>query len=499
MSKFYITTPIYYVNDKPHIGGAYTTIAADVLSRWHRMRGDDTFFLTGVDEHGQKIAQAAREQNMTPQQLCDQNAAKFQQVFDTLKISYDRFIRTTEKPHEKMVSHVLNTIQNKNLIYSGTYSGLYCVGCERYYTSKELTDGKCPLHHKKPITLSENCYFFKLSAFQKPLLRLIDTNEWVIEPEERKNEVMGFLKSETLEDLAISREKVEWGIPIPWERSQSIYVWIDALFNYLSGIDWDGKNKKMPDYWPPDVQLIGKDILRFHAIIWPAFLLSLDIPLPKLLYAHGFFTVGGQKMSKSLGNVLDPEELATTFGPDALRWLLLSEFPFGQDGDISLSKFYDKYNADLSHGVGNLVRRTIALALKYKGAIEPPKAIDVDFKQMIEKAWKIYEGALDDLKFETAIGAINDIVTFCDKYIDSSEPWRLSSDDKQYQTIVYNLLEVLRHLSWLIYPFMPKKSNVLFQLLGLKTETKKSLSLGKQWGKVEFNNISQGDILFPQL
>lgn len=394
---------------------------------------------------------------------------------------------------------MLNTLQKKKLIYSGTYSGLYCVGCERYYTSKELEKGKCPLHHKKPETLSEKCYFFKLSAFQKPLLRLIDTNEWIIEPEERKNEVIGFLQSDELEDLAISREKIQWGIPLPWDASQSTYVWIDALFNYLSGIGWDGEKKEMPGLWPPEIQLIGKDILRFHAVIWPALLLSLDIPLPKLLYAHGFFTVGGRKMSKSLGNVLDPEELAETFGADALRWLLLSIFPFGQDGDISLSKFYDKYNTDLSHGLGNLTRRTIALTLKLKGNINPPKTLDVDFKQTIENAWKKYEQALDKLEFEHAIGSINSVVTFCDKYIDSSKPWKLSPDDKQYQVIVYNLLEAIRHMGWLIYPFMPKKSNVLFQLLGLKTETKKSLDEGKKWAKVEFKNVSQGDILFPKL
>ena len=501
MKTFYITTPIYYVNDKPHIGHVYTTIAADVLARWHRIKGEKVFFLTGTDEHGEKVAQAAEEQNTTPQKLCDQNSARFQKVFDTLKISYDRFIRTTEKAHEKVVVSVLQELKNKKLIYSGVYKGLYCVGCERYYTVKDLDKGKCPFHHKKPITLSENCYFFKLSAFQKPLLTLIRNNDWVIKPKERRNEVLGFLSSEKLEDLAISREKVEWGIPVPWERSQSIYVWIDALFNYLSGIDWDGDIKKWPEKWPPQVQLIGKDILRFHAVIWPAFLLSLGAQLPKNLYAHGFFTIGGQKMSKSLDNMIDPEELANTFDTDVLHWLLVSAFPFGSDGDISLSRFYDKYNADLCNGLGNLVRRVLALAVKHKGKFALPRSLDIDFKQKLNKIWKNYEQALDDLKFEIALNNISDLITFCDQYIDKKQPWRLiKKNTRQYQRAMYNLLESLRHLAWLIAPFMPEKSNMIFQYLGIESsEKKKPLKDGQKWGRTEFKKVTQGDVLFPKL
>ena len=333
-NKFYITTPIYYVNDKPPLGGAYTTIAADVLARFHRMKSEKVFFLTGTDEHGEKVAKAAEANHKTPKEWCDENAAKYQMVWDTLEVTYDNFVRTTDEKHEKIVAKVLEQLREKNLIYSGIYQGLYCIDCERYYTPKELVDGKCPFHHHEPVTLSEDCYFFKLSAFQKPLLQMIDKGEWVIEPEERRNEVLGFLKSEKLEDLAISRKKVKWGIEFPWDKEHTIYVWIDALFNYLSGIGWEGDIKKLSEFWPPEVQLIGKDILRFHAVIWPAFLLALELPLPKKLYAHGFFTINGQKMSKSLGNVIDPEELTSTFGADATRWLIISGFPFGQDGDI---------------------------------------------------------------------------------------------------------------------------------------------------------------------
>ncbi len=498
MDKFYVTTPIYYVNAKPHLGGVYTTLAADVLARWHRMKGEKVFFLTGTDEHGEKIAQKAEEQKMTPQQLCDQNAAKYEQVWDTFGISYDRFIRTTDAEHEKIVADVIQDLYNKKLIYKGVYQGLYCVDCERYYTAKELVDGCCPFHQKKAVILSEKCYFFKLSSFHKPLLKMILDNEWIIEPEERRNEVLGFLKNEKLEDLAISREKVDWGIPIPWDRTQTIYVWIDALLNYLSGIGWRINVKKLPEQWPPDIQLIGKDILRFHAVIWPAMLLSLDVPLPRKLYVHGFFTVGGEKMSKSLGNVIDPEELAITFGADASRWIILSLFPFGQDGDISQSKFYDKYSADLANGLGNLHRRVLTLAVKKE--IYPARKSD-DFEKKISSVWKRYEAALDDLKFESALAEIKDLASFCDKYIDQEEPWRLFDKDiVEYQEVLYNLLEGLRHLGWLIQPFMPEKSDQIFASLGiLDSEKKKSLIEGRQWGMAGFKNTVAGEALFPRL
>ncbi len=501
MAKFYITTPIYYVNDKPHIGHAYTTLAADVLARWHRMKGEKIFFLTGTDEHGEKIAQAAGEKGLKPRQLCDQNAAKYEEVWDTLKISYNKFIRTTDPIHEKIVIKVLTHLFNKKLIYKGIYQGLYCIGCERYYTGKELVDGNCPIHQKKAITLSEKCYFFKLSEFQQRLINLIRDNKWVIEPKERRNEVLGFLRTEKLEDLAISREKVEWGVRIPWDNSQTIYVWIDALLNYLSGIGWKGQAGNQPKDWPPEIQLIGKDILRFHAIIWPAILLSLDLPLPKRLYAHGFFTVNGKKMGKSLGNVFDPEELAATFGTDALRWLVLSIFPFGQDGDISQSKFYDKYNTDLSNGLGNLHRRVLTLALKNKKKFSPFKKVNIEFQKKTELVWQKYEIALDQLKFETALSAINDLAGFCDKYIDQQEPWQLFKKDiVEYQKILYNLLEGLRHLAWLIQPFMPEKSDQIFASLGLLGQEKKnSLVKGRKWGKVEFKKIVPSDALFPRL
>ncbi|MGC9049088.1 MAG: methionine--tRNA ligase [Patescibacteria group bacterium] len=511
MSKFYITTPIYYVNAEPHLGGAYTTIAADVAARYHRMKGEDVFFLTGTDEHGAKLAESAKEQNKTPKEWCDENAAKYKFVWDQLQIAYDNFIRTTDPDHEKAAAKAVQALYDKGLIYKGVYSGLYCLGCERYYTEKELVDGKCPFHQKEPVTLSEDCYFFKLSAFQEPLLKLIDSGEWVIEPKERKNEVLGFLKSEKLEDLAISRAKVEWGIPVPWDESQTIYVWIEALLNYLTGLGWDGRPKSvnqslMIKFWPPEVQLIGKDILRFHAVIWPAMLLALELPLPKKLFVHGFFTVAGQKMSKSLGNVIDPVEMVRIFGSDATRYLLLSAFPFGQDGDISMEKFYEKYNSDLAGGIGNLVARVLTLATKFNPNYEfntnREKTDDfLKFQQKIKEIWQNYDKAIENLAFEKAIESILDLMTFSDRYIDQEKPWQLAKTDlDKFQKVMYILIESLRHISWLIQPFMPEISQRIFEALGgLRQEIKKSLEKAKIWADVKNYQIKKVEALFPRI
>ncbi len=496
--KFYVTTPIYYVNAAPHIGSAYTTIAADILARWHRLKGEDTFFLTGTDEHGQKVANRAEKQGVEPIEVCNKNSAKFKEVFDSMSISYNRFIRTTEVSHGNVVAEVLKTLKDKNLIYKGEYKGLYCVACERYFTPKELENGKCPYHGTEPVQLSEDCYFFKLSKFREPLIELLKSGDWVVEPEERKNELMGFLLSEELEDLAISRKNVSWGVSIPWDRSQTAYVWLDALSNYLSGIGWDGSSKVKSKFWPPEVQLIGKDILRFHGIIWPALLLALGIELPKKLFAHGFFTVNGKKMSKSLNNILDPEELGQTFGVDPLRWLLISSFPFGADGDVSVSKLYDSYNSELSNGIGNLLRRVVAMALKKDLDYQINKSKE-KIQNKITKTWQEYESHLDKLQFQKAKNTILDLAGFADKYIEKKKPWTIK-DEKKYQEIISHLLEIIRHLSWMIYPFMPDKAIEIFKSLGIESnEKKKSLTESKKIGKVKFNNISQIKVLFPKL
>jgi len=501
MKIFYITTPIYYVNARPHLGSAYTTIAADVLARFHRMKGEEVFFLAGTDEHGAKVAETALKEKMDPQELCNQNSAKYQEAWDTLKISYNNFIRTTDSEHKEMVIQVLKKLNDKKLIYKGVYQGLYCVGCERYYTPKELINGECPIHRKKAISLSEDCYFFKLSIFREKLLKLIREDELIIEPLERKNEILGFLELNELEDLAISRANVKWGIPLPWDQDQTIYVWVDALLNYLSGIGWKGQLNKIPKQWPPEIQLLGKDILRFHAVIWPALLLALKMPLPHRLYVHGFFTINGQKMGKSAGNTIDPEEMARVFGVDALRWMTLSSFPFGHDGDISQSKFYDKYNSDLSNGLGNLLRRVLSLAEKAKEDFQPPAKPEHNFHDFVENVWQDYEHLLEELKFANVSTLINSLVAFCDRYVNENEPWKLFKDDfNQYKNVIYNLLESLRHIAWMVRPFMPDKSDEILRGLSLgASEKNKTLIVGKKWGQTSFGKISQGKILFPRL
>lgn len=501
MSRFYVTTPIYYVNSYPHLGSAYTTVAADVLARFHRMKGEEVFFLTGTDEHGNKVAEAAAQKKIEPQKLCDQVAAKYEEVWDTLKISYNRFIRTTDTEHAQTVRYFLNTLKEKGLIYKGRYQGLYCLGCERYYTEKELVNGKCPFHKQKLISFSEDCYFFKLSSFQKKLLKLIRSQKLVVGPLEKRNELLSFLELNQLEDLAISRSKVSWGIPLPWDSQQTAYVWIDALLNYLSGLGWQGNSQKISKFWPPSIQLLGKDILRFHLVIWPALLLALDIPLPQRLYVHGFVTINGQKMGKSLGNALDPEKMAEVFGADALRWLMLSSFPFGQDGDISQSKFYDQYQAQLANGLGNLFRRVLSLASKSNQNFIPPQKKEKKLIKGLEQIWKIYEKSLEDLKFEVAIESIRKIIAQADRYVDQNKPWELFKQDfPRYQEVVYHLLEVLRHLGWLVRPFMPDKSDLIFKGLGLGlSEKKKDFNQGKKWGSTTFSSISLGEILFPRL
>jgi len=497
---FYVTTPIYYVNSKPHLGTVYSTVAADIIARFKRMQGKDVFFLTGSDEHGEKVALTAKKHNKEPKEWVDEIVASYKLLWDRLNISYNKFIRTTDKEHEKTVAKILEILKEKNLIYEGSYTGLYCLECERFYTKKELVDNKCPFHQKDLVNLKEKCYFLKLSAFQKPLIKLIEEGEFRIEPEKRKNEILGFLTTERLEDVAISREKVKWGVQIPWDREQTVYVWVDALINYLSGLGWKGDPKKTSKYWPPDCQIIGKDILRFHTLLWGAIILSLEIPLPKLIFVHGFLTLEGQKMSKSLGNVIEPDKLIDIFGSDATRYLLFSFFSFGEDCDISLSKFYDEYNAKLANGYGNLISRTLTLALG-KGEIKLKK-VDKKFEKKVSACWRDYDASMEGLKFNQALEVFQALIAFCNEYIDKKKPWELLKKDKEgFEEVIYNLTEAIRHLNWMILPFMPEKANQIFELLGLgKTEYEKSRELAKEWAEVKVYKISEKiERIFPRL
>ncbi len=483
--KVYITTPIYYINSQPHIGHAYTTVIADVLARYFKSKGKKVFFLTGTDEHGLKIEKAAQEKKLTPQELCDQNALVFQKTWEELDVSYDNFIRTTDPFHIKIVQKVILDLFKKGLIYKSFYEGFYCYGCEEYKTKTDLINEKCPIHNIKAEKIKEESYFFKLSFFEKIIRKKIGNDEIKIRPIERRNEILEFL-NQGLQDISISRRNVKWGIPLPFDKNHTLYVWIDALLNYLTGIGWQGNPKKLPKFWPPDIQLMSKDILRMHSILWPALLLGLEIPLPKKLLIHGYFTIQGQKMSKTLGNVISPSEMIKQFGKDATRYLLISICPFGKDGDISWEKFQEKYNADLSNGLGNLVSRICALAEKLTEGKKVRVIIkDKKIKNLINNSWKKYTQAMDELSISKALETIFSLVKFADKYIVEKRIWEKSKNQIFY---IYNLLILLDYIAKMISPFMPNISEKIFSQLGRKFNQKNSYFL-----------VQKKEILFPKI
>lgn len=471
MNKFYITTPIYYVNDKPHIGHAYTSVAADILVRWHRLQGEEVFFLTGTDEHGAKVAQAAEKAGQSPKDFCDNRARDFQDAWKLFNIKYDKFIRTTDAAHEAAIARALQRMYERDFIYRGTYEGLYCTGCEQYKIADDLIDGKCPEHQVEPQLIKEESYFFKLSFFGKELEKRISSNELLIEPKERKNEVLNFIRS-GLKDISISRKNVKWGIPLPFDKKHTTYVWVDALLNYLTGLGWDGDNEKELKFWPADAQLMAKDIVRVHATIWPGLLLALNngFKLPKKFFVHGFFTISGQKMSKSLGNVIWPDDMIAKFGADASRYLLAASTPFGQDGDISWEKLTEKYNADLANGLGNLASRIFNI-------IE--KNFDGEMKAREEK---IDIGAeMENLKLSEAVEKIIVKIDWANKKIDAVKLWDLVKTNKEEaQKTLEELLGAIIAIGEALLPFMPETAEKI--LAAAKAE-----------------KIVKGEILFPRI
>jgi len=468
------------------LGHAYTTIAADVLTKYHRLKGDDVFFLAGTDEHGLKIEQKAQEIGKNSQEFCDEISAKFQFLWDSLNISNNAFIRTTDSKHKNVVQKVLQILFDKKFIYKGEYKGLYCIGCEEYKTKTQLVNGKCSLHQKTPELIKEECYFFRLSDFQKKIIEKIQKDEFKIEPIERKNEILGFLKKEKLEDLSISRKKVKWGIPLPFDKSHTTYVWVDAFCSYLTGINWQGDCKKLPDIWPPNLQLMAKDILRVHATIWPALLLALDIPLPNKLFVHGFFTINGQKMSKTLGNIILPYDLINKFGVDATRYLLLAQFPFGQDGDISIERLEEKYNADLVNGLGNLVARVLTLAECNFIFFSKNNGVEINIKKILKE----YKKAIINIQLFETLKIIWNLIGLCDKYMEKEKPWKIKDDSEQLNKILSNLLEGIYYIAIMIFPFMPETSEKIFIQLGVKFEN-------QSIEQIKFK-IKKGENLFPR-
>lgn len=459
MSKenFYITTPIYYVNAKPHIGHAYTTIAADVVARIKRLREEEVFFLTGTDEHGLKIEKEAGKAKKEPKEFVDGIVDEFKLLWEKLDIKYDGFIRTTDKNHIKAVQKVLQTLFQKGAIYKGEYEGLYCVGCEQFKTENELVEGKCPDHNIVTEKLREECYLLKMSAMQQTLIEKIESNEFEIAPEQYKKEILSFLKSQELKDISISRKNVKWGIKLPFDGEHTTYVWVDALLNYLTGIGWDGDLNNIPDKWPVDVNLIGKDILRVHATIWPILLLHLGINLPKMLFTHGHIMSGGKKMSKTLGNVISIDEMIEKFGVDGTRYLLLSAGTFGSDIDVTMERLVEKYNADLANGLGNLVSRVLKLGENLE--FEKPK---FEFrKEFIE--W------INNLELSTALEHIWEIVAKSNKFIEENKPWELAKNDEiKFKEVMQELFSDLHIISELLTPFMLETSEKIKKALATK-------------------------------
>ena len=465
MKKILITTPIYYVNDKPHVGHAYTTLAADVLSRFFRLQKKEIFFLTGTDEHGAKITESAKELKITPKELCDKNSKLFKEAWANLNIEYNHFIRTTDKKHEETVIKFLNKLKEKNAVYEKEYQGLYCTGCEKFLIERELEDGLCPDHKTKPEKISEKNYFFRLKEYLKQIENLIKKDELKIKPDYAKKETLGLFR-QGLDDFSISRQKVKWGIDLPFDKNQTIYVWVDALLNYFTG----DASEKFKDYWKNGtiIHLLAKDILKFHAVYWPAMLLAAGEKVPNQEFIHGFFTINGQKMSKTLGNIIDPNNVVEKFGVDGARYLLLSQFPFGQDGDVQESRFVEKYNADLANGLGNLVARVLTLTTKFQipkaksstfAKASADRQVSNNIEEKIKKTKENYEKSMQEFKLYETLEEIWKLISFCDEYIQENKPWELiKTDEKKTKEVLSNLLCCIFEIANLIEPFLPETS-----------------------------------------
>ena len=498
--SYYVTTPIYYVNGEPHLGHAYTTIAADVLARHMRQRGEDVFFLTGTDEHGEPVAQAAEKLGITPRELGDRNAVRFKDLAATLNVTNNFFIRTTDPEHMAKVAEVVQRIHDNGHVYAGHYEGWYCPRCADFKTESELEDGnRCPIHKIVLEIEQEDNWFFRLSEFQEPLERLYAERADFVTPQIRYNEALAFIRS-GLRDFSLSRQRLKWGVPVPWDESQVVYVWIDALLNYYTALSYARPGEDLTDrFWPATVHLIGKDILKFHAVIWPAMLMAAGIEVPRRVTIHGFLLLGEHKMSKSLGNVIEPFQVADIYGADALRFYLLRDVSFGADGEVSPEGFETRYTTELANEYGNLASRTLAMIDRYRGGAvpeaPPPEVLTGEFEGLVEAV----RDALDSVELTVALDEIWRRIKLLNRYVQDEQPWQLSKDEAQagrLDEVLYGLAEGLRVVSVLLHPFMPTSAERLLEALGRPDLSLEDARFGAVGGGASIGELGQ---LFPRV
>lgn len=467
MEKYYISTAIAYTSGKPHIGNTYEVVLADSIARYKRLKGFDVYFQTGTDEHGEKIQIKAEEKGITPKEFVDGVAAEIKNIWDIMNTSYDKFVRTTDKHHEEIVQKIFKKMYDKGDIYLGKYEGLYCTPCESFFTESQLVDGKCPDCGRDVEPKSEEAYFFRLSKYQDRLIEYIELHPDFIKPESRKNEMINNFIKPGLQDLCVSRTSFNWGIPVDFDSKHVVYVWLDALTNYITniGYDPDGSSEMFSKYWPADLHLIGKDIIRFHTIYWPCFLMSLDLPLPKQVFGHPWLLVGDGKMSKSKGNVIYADDLVNEFGVDAIRYYLLHEIPYQQDGSLTYDLLIERINSDLANVLGNLVNRTISMVNKYfDGKVSNKNVLDTydnELISMIQNLDSKIEKKMDNLEIGASLDEIFDVLRRSNKYIDEAEPWVLAKDESKkdrLETVLYNLLEAIRVCGIFLSPYLPDTS-----------------------------------------